>query len=245
MSAVLSFNSCSSNDDNEPTGKKILLSKVTTTYADPIVSYLNGTLTMEYNNQGQLVKIHSKEGVSTFEYNNGKPVKSNNYNPQQQLESYAEFNYSGDRLVGNKMVYTNSENNRTHQYTYNSLGQLASYSICKSPNCSDPSIETYTYNGDNISLRTLKNEGMVNEYTYDNNLNPYTYTNKYLKIFWGTNDVLSKNNCMVDKSSSNLTGNEITIYSLEYNSSGFPIKAIGKSKNGEPFVQYDYEYITL
>ncbi|MCS4301294.1 hypothetical protein [Chryseobacterium sp. BIGb0232] len=247
MGAAVFFNSCSSNDENEPTEKKILLSKVTTTYSDPIVSFLNGTLTLEYNSKGQLIKMQSKEGTSIFEYKNGKPIKSNDYNSQQQLESYSEFNYSGDQLVSNKIIYTNSENNRTHQYAYNAVGQLSSYTSCRSVNCSDPTKETYIYNGDNVSLHTLNfNEtDLKTEYSYDNKFNPYTNTDKYLKISWGRNDILSKNNCIISKSDSQYSGKDITTYNLEYNSAGFPTRTIGKSMNGEPFVQYDYEYITL
>lgn len=246
MGAAVFFNSCSSNDDNdETTGNRLLLSKVTTTYADPLLSFLNGSQIMEYNSKGQLIKMQSSEGISTFEYNNGKPVKANNYNVKQQLESYFEFNYSGDQLTSNKLIHTNSQNNRTHQYTYNAAGQLTTYTICKSANCSDPSIETYTYNGGNVSLRTLKDDELVSEYSYDNKVNPYTNTNKYLKVLWANNEILSKNNCTISRNNSKHTGQDITVYTFEYNSSGFPIKTIGKSNNGELFVQYDYEYITL
>ncbi len=253
MSTVIIFNSCSNGDDNtnDSSEKKLLLSKVTTTYMGIPDNVETGILTFEYNNKGQLVKMQSKDGATTFEYNNNKPVKSNYYNSQQKLEYYSEFSYDGNQLIGNKVVSPTPQNNITYKYTYALNGQLATSTICNSVNCTSPTIEYYTYNGDNVSVYTVNigetNFSLKNEYSSDNKFTPYTNINKYLKIFFRRTETLSKNNYLTDKNSSNSSGNwlpnDTITYTLEYNSSGFPIKSLGKNQNGKSIVQYDYEYI--
>lgn len=256
MGAVLFFNSCSSNDDtmSESTDKKLLLSKLTTTYYDDPSKPETVVETLEYDNQGQLVRMFSKGRSSTFEYNNGKPIKINYYNDKQALEYYLNFYYSGDKLVSNKAVYTNANYNRTYTYSYNSNGQLASSTLCQSENCSNPGISTYTYNGNNVSVETSTTPGAYSftskyEFTYDSKLSPFTNTNKYLRIMMGGANTLSANNYTINKDSykgndGNWYPSETTTYTLQYNSSGLPVQATGIGSDGNLSVQYTYEYIT-
>ncbi|MGU3375909.1 hypothetical protein [Chryseobacterium sp. M5A1_1a] len=252
--ASLFFNSCSNNDDdtNDSTNQKLLLSKVTTTYYDNPSKPETAIETLEYNSQGELIKTAAKGGISTFEYDNGKPIKANYYNNKQQLEYYSKFYYTGTQLNKVESIYGNADSNRTLTYTYNPNGQLISSSLCQSTDCSHPGITSYTYSGDNVSVETTSFGGIFpttdrREYTYDNKLSPYTYTNKYLRILMGRAITLSNNNYTIDKDSFKDNGNwvpsETTTYTFEYNNSGLPVKAIGKGSDGNLSVQYNYEYI--
>ncbi|MDM1555763.1 hypothetical protein HX126_14460 [Chryseobacterium indologenes] len=253
VSATALFNSCSS-DDNDANGKKLLLSKVTTTYYDDPSKPKTTVETSEYNSQGELIKSAYNGGNVIFEYSNGKPIKANYYNNKQQLDYYSKFYYTGNQLNKVESIYENSNSNRTLTYTYNPNGQLASSSLCQSTDCSNPSMISYTYSGDNVSVETSLLGGTIpitdkSEYTYDNKLSPYTNTNKYLRILMGRAITLSTNNYTIDKNSfknnDNWVPSETTTYTYEYNSSGLPVKAIGKGSDGNLSVQYDYEYITL
>lgn len=256
------LNSCSSSNDDTPinspndtpSAQTLFLSKVTTTYLDLPGTPQGSILTFSYNNQAQLVKIQSQEGSTTFEYSNGKPIKSNTYNNQQQLKYYSEFNYNGDQLVSNKRVSTTADYNGTYEYSYYPQGKLSSSRICNSADCTSTTNELYSYYGDNVLIYTIHVKGnssfsVRNDYSYDDKLNPYTNLNKYLKIIMGNSDVLSKNNCTIDKNSSNNNGtwqsNKTITYTYEYNGSGFPVKAIGKDNDGKPIIQYNYEYTSL
>lgn len=148
MSAVVFFNSCSS-DDNDSTGKKLLPSKINTTYYDNPTKPETSIQTLEYDNQGQLIKVAGNGNSATFEYSNGRPIKVNYYNTKNQLEYYSDFYYTGSQLAQFKSI----------------------------------------------------NNGI-----------------------WEPN--------------------ETTTYTMEYNGSGLPVKAIGKGSDGNISVQYDYEYIT-
>lgn len=253
--SVIFFNSCSSNDDSDNTATpKLLLSKVTTTYYDNPSKPETVVEILEYDKQGQLVKMNSKGRISTFEYIDGKPTKINYYNDKNILEYYLNFYYKGDQLLSNKAVYTNSGYNRSYQYTYNTNGQLASSTLCQSENCSNPGISTFTYNGSNVSVETSTTPGSFSftsksEFTYDSKLNPHTNTNKYLRIMMGGANTLSANNYTVNKDSykgndGNWYPSETTTYTLQYNSSGLPVQATGIGSDGNLSVQYTYEYIT-
>ncbi len=81
--AVAFFNSCSSDNYEmiNPSADKLLLSKITTTYYDDPTKPKTEIETLEYNSQGELIRMQSEAGRnSTFEYSNGKPVKINYYN---------------------------------------------------------------------------------------------------------------------------------------------------------------------
>ncbi|NIF04555.1 hypothetical protein F3J23_03795 [Chryseobacterium sp. Tr-659] len=256
MGTTLFFNSCSSNDDtvNEPAQKKLLLSKITTTYYDNPTKPETSVQNLEYNNQGELIKMQSEDRVSTFEYINGKPSKVNYYNTKQVLEYSTVFYYNADKLVSCKAVYSNPDYNRSSTYTYDSNGRLTSSTFCQSPDCSNPGSETYNYNGDNILTGTRTTGGMLSftyksDYSYDDKLSPFTSMNKYLRIMIGGAYILSKNNYLIDKSShKNSDGSwspgETTTYSIQYNSSGLPVQVMGKGSDGNLSVQYNYEYIT-
>lgn len=259
MGAVAFLSSCSSNDDNnavnEPAGKTLLLSKVTTTYYDDPSNPKADIKTFEYNSQGELIKQLSKGKAITFEYNNGKPTKVNYYNAQQQLEFYSNFYYTGGQLNKIKSIYSNQHGSRTINYTYNSNNQLSSSILCKTEDCSSPDTTSYTYAGDNISAETVLRTTGVNmtdktEYSYDNKLSPYTNFNKYLKIMFGETETafLNKNNYLISKGSFEFNGNwtssETTTFTIKYNNSGLPVKATGIGSDGNLSVEFDYEYIT-
>lgn len=252
------FNSCSNNDNDiviDPEKKLFLLSKMTTVYYNNPTSPQTNVATLEYNSQGQLVKTLSEGRTFTFEYSNGKPVKINYYNPDQTLDYYSVFNYTGDQLTNVKAIYTNPDYNRSSTYTYNSNGQLASSTLCQSDNCSNPGTSSYIYNGDNISMETSVTGGTFNhstkrEFSYDNKLNPFTYTNKYLRIMMGGAYNLSKSNYTTEKISykdndGNWIQNQNITYSIQYNNAQLPVEVIGKEANGNTYVKYNYEYITL
>ncbi|WP_123868165.1 hypothetical protein [Chryseobacterium lactis] len=254
MSSVIFFNSCSSNDDtaDEPADKKILLSKVTTTYYDDPSKPETTIETLEYNSQGELTKTLSASGSSTFEYSNGKPVKINYYNNSQELEYYSVFTYNGDQLINIKAIYPNPNSNRTITYSYNSTGKVISSSLCQSPDCSNPIIETYTYNGDNISSETSESGGSSFGtkivFSHDDKLNPYTNTNKYLRIMMSKAYAVNKNNYLTEKISYKDKGtwiqNQTRSSTIQYNSSGLPAQVTSKEANGSLSAQYSYEYIT-
>ncbi|WP_419870325.1 hypothetical protein [Chryseobacterium sp. CT-SW4] len=255
MPLALFFNNCSSNDDHitsEPTEKKLLLSKITTVYYDNPSAPQTTVSTLEYNNQGELIKTISEGTTSQFEYNNGKPVRINYYKADQTLEYYATFTYNGDQLIASNAIYTNPNSNRKVTYTYNSNGQLASDTLCQTEDCSHPSVTSYTYNGNNVSVETSANEGIYSssnkiEFSYDDKLNPFTNTNKYFRILMGRAYVLSKNNYTQEKISYKYnnqpwTEYQNTTYTIQYNSFGFPVEVIGKDANGKYAVKYNYEY---
>lgn len=254
MGSAAIFTSCSSNDDNNISEKKLLLSKITTTYYDNPANPETNVSTLEYNTQGELIKTLSDGRVSTFEYSNGKPTKVNYYNNHQTLEYYTVFYYNADKLVNIKAIYTNPNSNRKSTYTYNANGQLTSSTLCQSEDCSNPSSNSFTYNGDNVLTETYVMGGTIafstkREFSYDDQLNPFTNTNKYLKIMMEGAYNLSKNNYTIEKVSyKNSDGawiqNQTITYSTQYNSSHLPVQVIGKEADGTTSVRYNYEYIT-
>jgi len=249
------FNSCSSsNDDNEiiidPVGKGLLVSKVTTIYYDNPSTPETNIATFEYNTQGDLTKISSEGRTSSFEYSNGKPVKVNYYNADQTLDYYVAFSYNGDQLMNIKAIYTNPNFNRKSTYTYNSTGKLASSTLCQSEDCSNQIITTYAYNGDNISVETSTFSNSKKEFSYDDKLNPFTHTNPYLRILLERADVLSKNNYTTQKisykqSDGSWTQSQNITYTIQYNNANLPVEVTGKEANGNNYVKYKYEYISL
>lgn len=260
MSAVVFFNSCSSDDDNEGANApseqpQLLLSKVTTVYYDNPSKPETTVSILNYNNQKQLIKIISEGRNSTFEYDNtGKPSKTIYYNPNGTVDYYSVYTYNGDQLTDIKAIYANSDGNRTVTYNYNTNGQMISSTLCQNPECSSPAIDTYVYNGDNISSETSTWGGFMTysnkrDFSYDDKLNPYTNINKYLKIMMGNAYSLSKNNYLVEKISDKDSGvwqqNQTITYTIQYNSSNLPVQVVGTEANGKKYVQYNYEYITL
>ncbi|MCS4301292.1 hypothetical protein [Chryseobacterium sp. BIGb0232] len=251
ISTAVFFNSCSSNDENQPTEKKLLLSKVTTNY------FYKDTKTQiyidkyEYNAQGELIKISNNNGFTTIEYDKDKPIKLNYHFDDQHKENYySEVYYNGNQINKIEQHYPFiTDKYITLKYTYNTNGQIASSSGCWSPDCSESNTTFYTYSGNNISVKKLSSTKF--EYFYDNKLSPYTYMNKYIKIWlerFGLDHINNNNNYIARKST--ISGevsdfvNTLT-YTYEYNSSGLPVKGTGKDSDQFTFVQYNYEYITL
>ncbi|SMO76100.1 hypothetical protein SAMN06265171_106181 [Chryseobacterium rhizoplanae] len=257
MSSVLFFNSCSSNDDNDgtntPSEPKVLLSKVTIVYYDNPAQPQTSIQTLEYNNQGELIKTLSSSGSSEFEYSNGKPTKTTYYRPDGTVDYYSAYTYNGDLLTTVKAIYTsNPDYNRTITYNYNTNGQMISSSLCQSPACSNPIVDTFTYDGNNISSETSEGGGSSYStkivYSYDDKLNPYININKYLKIMMGGAYAASKNNYLTEKISFKSNGvwtqNQTRTSTIQYNSAGFPVQVVSKEANGSLSAQYNYEYIT-
>ncbi|MDQ8143837.1 hypothetical protein [Chryseobacterium sp. CFS15] len=257
MSSVVFFNSCNSTDEYElitdPVQQRILLSKVTTVYYDNPANPQTTVSTLEYNNQGDLSKMKSEGRTSIFEYDtNGKPSKINYYNSAGTLEYYLLYTYSNNELQNTKAIYSNPDFNRTITYTYDN-GKVVTSTQCQSANCSNPSLSSYTYNGDNITVETSEIGGTFpsstkHEYLYDNQLNPYTFTNKYFRIMMGGAYALSKNNYASERisfkdSAGNWVQNQNIIYEIQYNSAQLPVQVIGKAANGSNYVKYNYEYI--
>jgi hypothetical protein len=255
ISIAVFFNSCSSSNDDtnlEPE-KKLLLSKFTTTYYDNPSQPETIEQTFEYNSKGELIKSLHKGLVTTFEYFNGKPTKATFFNNKQEPSYSSVFYYNqGGQLDKIKATYANSSS-RTTNYTYNSNDQLINITNCFSENCNNPGTISYTYDGENISTEITSTPGTVSstykeEYTSDSKLNPYTNTNKYLRIMMGRADILSKNNYTKDKSSTKISNSweagETTTFTLQYNNAGFPVQATGIGSDGKLSVQYHYEYIT-
>lgn len=260
MGTALLFSSCSSDDDNEGTNissgqPQLLLSKVTTVYYDKPSQPETTVSNLSYNNQKQLIKTVSAGRTSTFEYDNtGKPSKTNYYNSDGSLDYYSAYTYNGDQLTNIKAIYANSDGNRTVTYNYNTNGQMISSTLCQNPECSSPAIDTYIYNGNNISSETSTWGGFTTynskrDFSYDDKLNPYTNINKYLKIMMGNAYSLSENNYLVEKISDKDNGvwqqNQTITYTIQYNSSNLPVQVIGTDANGKKYVQYNYEYITF
>lgn len=257
MSSVLFLNSCESEDEIEfitdPVEQKILLSKVTTVYYDNPANPQTTVANFTYNNQGDLSKMISEGRTSIFEYDTaGKPSKINYYNSAGTLEYYLLYTYSNNELQNTKAIYTNPDFNRTITYTYNN-GKVATSTQCQSANCSNPSISSYTYNGENITVETSEIGGTFSlsskrEYLYDNQLNPLTFTNKYFRIMMGGAYAMSKNNYASERisykdNSGNWVQNQQVIYEIQYNSAQLPIQVIGKTTTGANYVKYNYEYI--
>lgn len=252
--AALFFNSCSSsNDENEGTNTKVLLSKITTVYYDNPANPDTTVATLSYNSQGQLIKTISEGRASVFEYDSaGKPSKTTYFREDGTLDYYSDYIYNGDQLTTIKAIYANPYNNRTITYTYNTNGQVISTSLCQSPTCSDPIVDTYVYNGNNISSEISTGGGSGSStkivYSYDDKQNPYTNLNKYLKFTMAGAHLISKNNYLNEKISHKTTGNWIEgqnrTSTIQYNSSGFPVQVISKEANGNLSAQYNYEYIT-
>ncbi len=259
MGAALLLNSCSSDDDegtNISSGQpQLLLSKVTTVYYDKPSQPETTVSNLSYNNQKQLIKTVSEGRTSTFEYDTtGKPSKTNHYNSDGTLDYYSDYTYSGDQLTNIKAIYANSDGNRTITYNYNTNGQMISSTLCQNPECSSPAIDTYVYNGNNISSETSTWGGFTTysnkrDFSYDDKLNPYTNINKYLKIMMGNAYNLSENNYLTEKISYKDNGvwlqNQTITYTIQYNSSNLPVQVIGTEANGKKYVQYNYEYITF
>lgn len=252
MGAVASFtNSCSSDDNDSP--KKLLLSKATINYYDYSPNPIPEDIIYAYNNNGEVIKIESRFSTTTFEYSNGKIVKSKYYAKEQKLESNSVYNYNGDQLVNVQYITPNSADKSTMTYGYDVNGKMISSTHCESADCDYPTTFSITYNGDNVSSETstfaLGGSSHKSEFTYDNKLSPYTNLNKYLRITMGGAYGISVNNYTTEKisnkdSAGNWKQGQFITYKIQYNSSQLPVQIIGTEANGKKYVQYDYEYIS-
>ncbi|SHK43959.1 hypothetical protein [Epilithonimonas mollis] len=256
LAGSIIFSSCSNDDETEDitSDKKLLLSKITTTYYDNPSNPEIVISTLTYNDKNQVTGSESDGSSAVFEYDsNGKPTKTNYYKPDKTLEYSSLYTYNGEQLTSIKAVYSNPLFNRSVSYSYDSNGRVTKSSFCESENCSNPSRNTYLYNGDNVSVETVVMTGTISytyktESSYDDKPNPYTNINKYLKIMMGGADVLSKNNYISGKISyKNADGtwsqSQSVIYTIQYNDANYPIQIIGKESNGNISVKYNYEYI--
>ncbi|MCS3532755.1 hypothetical protein [Chryseobacterium sp. JUb7] len=257
ISSIVFFTGCSSNDENDngnnPNETQVLLSKITTVYYDNPTNPQTSVTTLDYNSQRQLTKMYSGGITSILEYDTaGKPTKTNYYKADGTLDHYILYSYNGEELTTTNMIYTNSNYNLKTTYNYNN-NKLSSITQCQSPNCSDISTTSYTYNGDNISIETSIAGGVSvptkREYSYDSKKNPYSLLNKYFRSALGGAYILSQNNYTLDKISfrdntGNWIQNQNITYEIQYNNSQLPTQVIGKDSYGNNYVKYNYEYIT-
>ena len=254
---ILIFTGCGNENDeqNNTSEPQMLLSKITTTdYKNP--SNITTSITsLNYNSNKQLINISSENRLTTVEYdNNGKPSKTTYYKADGTVSFYTNYIYSGDQLTTAKSIFTNIENNQTSTYTY-ANGKVTAINHCQTTNCSNPSTDSYTYNGKNISSEILLSNGLngassvtKRDFSYDNKTNPYSLFNKDYRISISGPQFLSQNNYTSEKiSKKDGSGNWIQIeninYEIQYNSAQLPTQVIGKSTSGANYVKYNYEYI--
>jgi hypothetical protein len=259
MSSVLFFTGCSSDGESDmpiadPLASPALLSKITTVYYDNPANPETTVATLEYNSQKQLIKTISEGRTAVFEYDTaGKPAKTNYYNPNGTLDYYSIYYYNGGQLTTLKSIYSNPNYNRTITYSYNN-GKVTGYTQCQSADCANPSTSSYAYNGENISVETSVSGGPLSfstksEFSYDNKLNPFSYTNKYLRTTMGGAYILSLNNYTTEKISykdnaGNWIPSQNITFEIQYNNLQLPTQVIGKEADGSMSVKYMYEYIT-
>ena len=250
ISGAFLLMNCRSEESTEIAEKKMLLSKITTVYYDNPTNPETTISTLNYNDKGELVKNNSEAGNAVFEYDaDGKPSKVLYYNNNNTLTYTSVYTYNGEKLTSIKSVYDNPNFNREHAFTYNSLGKVISSKLCQSENCNNPTRNTYTYIEDNISIATNERGTITRwDYLYDDNLNPFHYTNPYLKIMMGGAYAMSKNNYLSESisykdSDGNWTQNQYITYTFQYNSEKLPTQVVGKDINGNNYVKYEYEYI--
>lgn len=259
LSSVLFLNSCSGNDENDTTNNsepKILLSKVTSVYYSNPTNPNTSVINYNYNSQKQLIKVSSQGGSTSFEYDTaGKLSKTNYYNTDGAIAFYTTWTYNGSQLAAIKSIYPDSNDNTTKVYTYNN-DKITGTSLCYSLNCTIPSTSSYTYNGDNVSTEILFSDNIggpstiKREFSYDNKINPYSLTSAYFRTYLTGTQFLSQNNYTSEKvSRMDSAGNWVQIqnitYEIQYNNAQLPSKIIGKDANGNLFIEYNYEYITL
>lgn len=254
--SILLFTGCRNENDelNNTPEPQMLLSKITTTdYKNPSNITISITA-LNYNSNKQLVKVSSENRLTTVEYdNNGKPSKTTYYKADGTVGYYTNYTYNGDQLTTAKAIYTNTDSNQTITYTYTN-GKVTTITHCQTTNCSNPSTDSYSYNGENISTEILLSNGISaasatkRDFLYDNKINPYSLINKDYRISIGGAQFLSQNNYTSEKiSKKDSSGNWIQFenisYEIQYNSSQLPTQIIGKSENGANYVKYNYEYI--
>lgn len=259
IATSLFLSNCRSKDDNdfveEIPEKKVLLSKMTTTYYDNPNNPETTVGTLSYNDKGQLVSSDSDGRNATFEYDaSGKPLKTFYSKEDQTPDYYSIYTYNGEQLTSIKSLYVNPSFNRTVYYTYDSKGKVETSTLCQSADCSGASKSSYVYNGDNVSVETNVLGGTFPytykvEFAYDDKSNPFTNVNSNLRIMMGGAYTLSKNNYTSEKISSKnsdgtWTQNQNITYTFQYNDSNLPTKVIGKNANGTLYVEQNYEYIT-
>lgn len=258
LSMILLTN-CSGNDSldipNTNQSNKVL-SKVTITSYDNPSNPQVSTSELIYNN-GRLHKIIlDNGGYSLLEYDtSGKVSKQVYYESNNSVDYNLFYTYNGDQLLNAKAVYTNPTSNRISSYVYNNAGQLVSSTLCQSEPCTNTHKNTYTYNGNNVSIEIWESTSGLSyatkrEFTYDNMKNPYTNINKYVRFMMEGAYALSENNYKTEKisyrdNSGVWIENQNITYEIQYNDDQLPTQVLGKEANGSNYVKYNYEYISL
>lgn len=229
----------------------MLLNKITTIYYNNPNNPERSVDIFIYNDKGEMIKVNYQSGrTAAFEYDaEGKPTKTTYYTDNNTIEYTSFYLYNGKQLTNVNSIYDNPLYNRKYTLTYNSAGKLISMKLCQSENCSSPGLDTYTYNGDNIStqISEMTFASIKREYSYDNNPNPLTNNNLYHKLMTGSVYYISNNNYLSEKMYNLANGGWILYrsinYTILYNDEKFPIEVIGKDQNGKKYIEYRYEYI--
>lgn len=222
---AMSTLSCSSDDSNsnEETSISFKLKKIT-----------SGQQTLEFFYEGnKLTNVVENENPSSIYktelvYENNKLIKLKRFiNNVYQSNNDLFFQYTNENIT----TSSGYEDNIlfSHQYSYNSLGQMITDAQYDDGVYNSEETFTYLPNG-NIESHSHSAFSGTYFFTYDNKSNPiyYTYPVSLSKIW-----AISKNN-EISKST------DFT-YEYEYNSNNLPIKKISKM-NGNIIETEIYEY---
>jgi len=219
--------SCSSDESNSNTDEvpstNFKLKKITSTQQSLEFFYNGNNLTsvVETENQNSIYKTE-------LVYENNKLVRLKRFiNNVYQSNDDLFFQYTNENITtssgyGDNILFS-------HQYSYNSLGQMIT--DAQYDDGVYNSEETFTYFSDgNIESHSHSAFSGTYFYTYDNKSNPlyYSYPLSLSKI-----SAISKNNEI--SKSTNFT------YEYEYNSNNLPIKKIYKFNGNVSGTEF-YEY---
>jgi len=222
---LLSIFSCSSDDTSttEEPSANFKLKKISSIQETLEFSYDGNKLinVIETENQGSVYKTE-------LVYENNKIVRLKRFiNNVYQSNNDLFFEYTDDKIS----VSSGYEDNIlfSHQYEYNSLGQMITDAQYDDGIYNSEENFTYTSDG-NIETHSHTAFSGTHTYTYDSKSNPiyYAYPLSLSKIW-----AISKNNY--------LSKNTDLTYEYEYNSENLPIEKISKL-NGNIIETELFEY---
>ena len=222
---VTSIFSCSSDEPSttEEPGTNFKLKKITSGNQYQTFHYVGNNIsyTEEIESSGEIYK-------SEFIYENNKLIKLKRYiNNVYQSNNDLFFQYTNEKITTSSSYEDNIL--FSHQYTYNSSGQMTIDAQYDDGVYNSEETFTYFSNG-NIESHSHSAFTGTYYYTYDNKSNPlyYAFPESLSKIW-----AISKNNEI--SKSPNYT------FEYEYNSNNLPTKKITKM-NGNIIATELYEY---